>query len=111
VIPDRVVTQVHKAYSEWGSIHAEPPDPTQALPAWIFVRDDGWALGARKQDAPHAFEAWGVEWVVVLNVGPDGVVARSLTPQGFLELCAQGELGSAGAQYAEHRGKRRRASG
>ena len=106
VIPDRVVTKLEDPVTNWGKVEAAKPNPTQPLPGWVFVRDDGWAIGARDVEAPHAFELWDGLWIAVLRVDPVGIVGRSMTPATFLELCQQGELGLVGERYLAFRGKR-----
>jgi|LSQX01.2.fsa_nt_gb hypothetical protein len=63
----RVVTKV-----EGGSVaYAEPPDMAaqKGIEAEIvFVRDDGWTLGARLEDAHAAKSLWEGSWVGYVDV-------------------------------------------
>jgi hypothetical protein len=44
-------------------------DHHQIQPAIVFIREDGWTLGAPKQFETVAYSLWMREWVWFYNVG------------------------------------------
>jgi len=59
---------------------------------WIFVRDDGWSLGANEQSVWFAHRTWPKQWRwVIIRELVDGVYTV-VTIDYWRELFAEGEL-------------------
>jgi len=75
--PERVVTRVH-AGNFGGSVEQAVSYARAAAdgiePDVILVRDDGWTLGARWEDARAAYRTWAETWVFF--VYRDGTIWR-----------------------------------
>ena len=60
------------------NLHGEATTPRRALddhdvePTVIYIRDDGWSLGAPEAFEQVAANMWRDEWVAVLRKKPDG---------------------------------------
>lgn len=61
--PRRVVTRAGK------TVHlAKAPSDTDVVPVVVFIRTDGWSLGARKCDEAAAEALWSRDWVFRLEL-------------------------------------------
>ena len=49
----------------------------QAVPTVIFIRDDGWTLGAPEEFIEDARAIWEREWIAVLEVSTGRILSYS----------------------------------
>lgn len=87
ITPRRVVVDTDQGHV----LIAEPPDTAKRLgyePDVVFIRDDGWSLGAVWEDALAAERMWQESWVdeVILDEGFAFVVAVDYAEGGYLYL-------------------------
>ena len=85
--PQRVVTLVHRGNLGAAVVQAVSyrAAAVQGIePDVVLVRDDGWSLGARWEDAGAAYTTWPETWVFF--VYRDGPIWRMRRLDGFHSL-------------------------
>ncbi len=66
--PTRVVVETENGHVKYAIAPGRAKYETQIEPDWVFIRDDGWSLGARRQDAAAAAKLWTESWIAIIDM-------------------------------------------
>jgi len=64
----RVVVQVENGQVVYATTPKRARDEYEVVPDVLFVRNDGWSLGARFEDEAAAFDLWADCWEKRINL-------------------------------------------